>query len=40
MPMTRDGTEQADKVPLVSGRQLVNATRKANRNATSRAGVS
>jgi hypothetical protein len=40
MPMTRAGTEQADRVPLVSRRQVVNAIRKADRNATSRAGVS
>jgi hypothetical protein len=39
MPMTRAGTEQADKFSLVSGRQ-VTAIRDANRNATSRAGVS
>jgi hypothetical protein len=40
MPMTRDGTVQADKAPLVSRRQLVNAIGKADRNATGRAGVS
>ena len=38
MPMTRAGTVQTDKVP--STLRLVNAIGKANRNATSRAGVS